>query len=192
MHKIDDELLDDCADNCRLAQKKLYEVCFHMLMPVCYRYHNNEEDARAQLNVGFLKICTNIKKYSRKVPFEAWAKRIMINTLIDEFRKSKRYQEHIATKETDRELDYYATSNQNDVWNTFEEENIVELLKVLPEVSKRVFNLYVIEGYNHREIGEMLDMSDGTSKWHLSNARKILKEKIKSIRGEENSANFAV
>lgn len=192
MHKIDDELLEACAEQSRLAQKKLYEICFHMLMPVCYRYHNNEEDARAQLNLGFLKICNNIEKYSRKVPFEAWAKRIMINTLIDEFRKSKRYKEHIQTRETERELDYYSSASQNGVWDAFEEENVLELLTVLPEISKRVFNLYIIEGYTHKEIGSLLGMSDGTSKWHLSNARKILKETLEKIRTNEESKRIAI
>lgn len=163
-----------------------------MLMPVCYRYHNNEEDARAQLNMGFLKICTNISAYSRKVPFEAWAKRIMINTLIDEFRKSKRYQEHIVKRDNEAELDYFAKSSQNTVLAKIDEENILELLKYLPEVSKRVFNLYVIEGYNHKEIGELLGISDGTSKWHLSNARKILKETISKIQNSNNPSSWAV
>lgn len=156
-----------------------------MLMPVCYRYENNELDARAQMNMGFLKICQNLKKYPRHIPFEAWAKRVMINTIIDEYRKAKKYKENIQVREYDHELEYHATPELNLVTESYEEENTTELLKTLPEITRKVFNLYVFEGYTHKEIGELLNISQNTSKWHLHNGKNKLRKLILEIRGNQ-------
>ena len=86
---IDTTLLQACRKNDRKAQSQLYKSCFGLLMSVCIRYKNDEAEARAVLNQGFLKILTNLDKYDSKIPFEAWIRRIMINTIIDEFRKIK-------------------------------------------------------------------------------------------------------
>ncbi len=77
-------------------------------------------------------------------------------------------------RETERELDYFANSSRNMALDFFEQETVDALINKLPSVTRQVFNLYVIDGYSHKEIGDMLEISDGTSKWHLSNARKIL------------------
>lgn len=175
---MEQELIDKCIKNDRLAQSKLYEYCFHKLMPLCYRFHKNEENAREVLNQGFLKIVKNLGSFKENVSFDAWINKIMKNTIIDDFRKNKKYIQNVDVKETDRELDYFATSVQNQAMSDFEVETLQELIEQLPSITQRVFNLYVISGYNHREIGELLEISDGTSKWHLSNARKLLQELI--------------
>lgn len=136
-------------------------------MPVCYRYESNELDARAQLNLGFLKICQNLDKYPRHIPFEVWTRRIMINTIIDEYRRSKSYKEKISIREHEYELEFHAEPEMNDVSAGYEYENATEMLKVLPEMTRKVFNLYLFEGYTHKEIGELLNISQNTSKWHL-------------------------
>jgi len=150
-------------------------------MPVCCRYHNNEEDARSSLNIGFMKILKNLEGTDENLNFVAWSKRIMVNTLIDEYRKRRNYQSRVSGKETERELDLEADNVNNDAESNIGFENIMKLVNELPEVSAKVFNLYVIDGYNHKEIGDMLNMSEGTSKWHLSTARKILREKLEQI-----------
>ena len=181
MH-IDVDILKDCADNNRRAQKQLYEYCFRILMPLCLRYHTNEEDARSSLNIAFLKIIKRLEDIDlEKLNFNAWSKRITNNTLIDEYRKRKIQTTHYVSKETDRELDYYAECHENDAVSDFGCETIMKMLSQIPEASARVFNLYVIDGYNHREIGELLEMSEGTSKWHLSTARKLLREKLEKM-----------
>lgn len=172
------ELIERCIKNDRRAQSKLYEYCFHKLMPICYRFHRNEEDACEILNQGFLKIVKNLEKFKNEVSFDAWIRKIMKNTIIDDFRKNKKYIQNIDIKETDRELDYFAKSVQNTAMSDFEMETLNELISQLPSITQKVFNLYVISGYNHREIGELLEISDGTSKWHLSNARKLLQKLI--------------
>lgn len=179
--EITPEILHACVRDDRRAIQALYIHCFKSLMPVCFRYHHNEEDARAALNVGFMKILVGLTAIEGEVNFQAWSKRIMINCLIDEYRKTKRHREHLAYKETDRELEFTGTSSSNDGESAMGYENVMALLKELPSASARVFELYVIDGYNHKEIGELLNMSEGTSKWHLSTARKILREKLERM-----------
>jgi len=188
---IDDQLIDACKKNDRRAQEKLYEWVYVKLMPTCMRYHRNQEDARAILNLGFVKICKNLDKLKENTPFEAWVRRIVMNTIIDEFRKNKNYLQLVDSKETDRELEIHGLSVENSVWSKLEMDVLMGLLKRLPEVSRKVFNLYVIDGYTHKEIGELLDISDGTSKWHLSNARKLLREMVNKLRKSENNEMWA-
>lgn len=178
---ISTELLKSCVKDDRRSIQVLYEHCFRVFMPVCYRYHNNEEDARASLNIAFMKILKGLETVDGDLNFAAWAKRIMVNTLIDEYRKKKNYNSRVNAKETERELDVEAQPEQNEAESNFGYENLMKLVAELPEISRNVFNLYVIDGYNHKEIGEMLGMSEGTSKWHLSTARKILREKLERI-----------
>lgn len=183
--QMDVSILSECADNNRRAQKQLYEYCFRLLMPLCLRVHTNEEDARSSLNIAFLKIIKGLEGIDlHQINFNAWSKRITNNTLIDEYRKKKIQMTHYISKETDRELDYYAESSQNEAISDFGCDVILKMLKEIPESSAQVFNLYVIDGYNHREIGELLEMSEGTSKWHLSTARKLMREKLEKINSE--------
>lgn len=176
------DIIKACANSDRKAQKQLYEYCFKLLMPYCLRYHNNDEDARSSLNLAFLKIIKGIETIDiESVNFNAWIKKITTNTLIDEYRKSKIHLTHYVGKETERELDFHSEVIQNDAESDFGCASIMKLLTQIPTVSAHVFNLYVIDGYNHREIGEKLDISEGTSKWHLSTARKLLREKLEKM-----------
>ncbi len=186
MSMIDKQIIEACKLNDRRSQEKLYEWYYVKVMPTCMRYHKNEEDARNVLNIGFVKVCKNLDKLKENTPFEAWVRRIVMNTIIDEFRKNKNYLKLVDQKETDRELEIAGTSVENGVWSKMEMDVLMGLLKRLPEVSRKVFNLYVIDGYTHREIGDMLEISDGTSKWHLSNARKLLREMVNKLRKIDN------
>jgi len=183
---VDQALIDLLKKNDRKAQEKLYEWCYVKLMPMCARYHRNEEDARHVLNISFVKICKNLDKLRENSPFEAWARRIVKNTIIDEFRKTKNYLKLIETKEFDRELEVKSPKVENTVWSKLETDILMGMLRKLPDVSRKVFNLYVIDGYSHKEIGGLLSISDGTSKWHLSNARKKLQIMVGSLREAEN------
>jgi RNA polymerase sigma factor (sigma-70 family) len=180
--QITPEILKACAQDDRKAIKQLYEHCFKLLMPMCYRYHSHEEDARASLNIGFMKILGGLESLIKEeMNFTAWSKRVMTNTLIDEYRKKKNHLSRISTKETERELDVHSDYTDNGAESIMGHEVILKLVKELPSSTGKVFNLYVIEGYSHREIGELLEMSEGTSKWHLSTARKLLREKLEQI-----------
>ncbi|MFT4759983.1 MAG: RNA polymerase sigma factor (sigma-70 family) [Paraglaciecola sp.] len=172
------KLLQDCKAGKRKAQYQLYRECFPYLMGVCYRYQKNEVDAAAILNAGFLKILTNLDKYRPEVPFEAWSKRIVINTIIDEFRKNRKVRELIDYKDFSETDSFEELINFNEAAEQFEAEELESLIKKLPPVSQKVFNLYAIDGYKHKEISALLAISEGTSKWHLSFARKKLQEML--------------
>lgn len=173
------ELLQKCINDNRKAQYELYRQCYSIIMAVCYRYEHNKEDAESLLNQAFMKILTNLHNYNAAVPFEAWIRRITINTAIDEYRKNKRsrldFVEEPSLKASMWQMDY------NHADQNFDAEELTRLIKQLPPLSQKVFNLYVIDGYSHKEIGKQLSMSEGTSKWHLSNARKKLQVMLKKM-----------
>ena len=182
---VTSEILEACKRDDRRAIQFLYEYCFKRLMPVCYRYHNNEEDARSSLNIGFMKLLNGLESVDcKEVNFNAWSKRIMVNTLIDEYRKKKNYTSHVTAKETERELDVVSSPTTNEAESDLGYENLMKLVQELPEISRKVFNLYVIDGYNHKEIGDLIGISEGTSKWHLSTARKVLRDKLEKMESE--------
>ena len=176
---IEKHLLEGCIRGERKAQYVLYKLCYGILMAVCFRYERNKEDAEFLLNKAFLKILNNLESYSSSVPFEAWIRRITINTAIDEYRKSQRskvdYVEEPMQLASLSEMDY------NEAEKRFDAEELLALVQKLPPVSQKVFNLYIIDGYNHKEIAEKLGMSEGTSKWHLSSARKKLQEMMRNL-----------
>lgn len=175
---VNQSLLKDAANGDRRAQFQLYKSCFSTLMSVCARYRRSEEDAVAMVNEGFLKIVTNLPCYSPERPFAAWIRRIMINTLIDDFRKNRKVHELIENQ------DFTEINNQDGLvdFNTaelqFEAGQLEALIRSLPPMSQKVFNLFAIDGYGHLEISELLGISDGTSKWHLSFARQRLREML--------------
>lgn len=181
---ITPEIIKSCTRGDRKAINLLYEYGFKILMPVCFRYNNNEEDARASFNAGFIKVLKGLEKVDGDINFNAWAKRIMVNSLIDEYRKNKKYNARITRSDNEAELDYYSKGHCNEAESNLGYENIMMLVKELPAASAHVFNLYVIEGYSHREIGEKMEMSEGTSKWHLSTARKLLREKLDKLENQ--------
>ncbi|HAS35967.1 MAG TPA: hypothetical protein DCS15_05735 [Flavobacteriales bacterium] len=169
------ELISKCIKQNRKAQFKLYQQCYPLLLGICLRYEHNKEDADHIVNKAFLKILNNLSSYDLNVPFEAWIRRIMINTIIDEYRRNKKHSHVIAFEE----LGNFSSSNVmdfNDATKRFDEQDLLKLLDKLPTVSKKVFNLFAIDGYPHKEIAEMLNISEGTSKWHVSFARKKLRE----------------
>ncbi len=187
---VKQQLLHDAQRGDRRAQYQLYQRCFSVLMSVCMRYRRSEEEAASMVNMGFLKIVQNLGKYQEPVPFEAWIRRIMINTLIDDFRKNRKVNELMENRDfTDTDNDVglveFNTADLN-----FDASELEAMIRKLPPMSRKVFNLYAIDGYNHKEIGDMLGISDGTSKWHLSFSRSKLKEMIErsqvsGVRGQK-------
>lgn len=184
---IPEELIEQCKAHDRLAQKALYEQCFPVLMAVCARYHKQEADAVHVLNEGFLKIVTNLDKYKTEVPFEAWIRRIMLNTVIDDFRKNKKYYQQTDFGVSDG-LERNNTTQAislNEGERALIMKDIYKLIQNLPPMTNRVFNLHIIDGYSHAEIAEKLEMSVGTSKWHVANARKLLKAAMEKLKAQE-------
>lgn len=172
---LDPQLLQAAHNGDRKAQYALYRVCFPVLMAVCVRYRRDEQDAVSALNMGFLKIINNLDRYKRaEVPFEAWIRRIMINTAIDEFRREKKWRElTVFTDDIER-----SHPEEPIVWSEVEKrvdvQQIETLMRRLPPMTQQVFNLFALDGFSHKEISDMLGMSEGTSKWHVNAARQKL------------------
>lgn len=174
---ITNELINKCILQDIRAQLEMHETCYHLLMPVCYKFLHNEEMARELYNQGFLKILDSLKTFDQSKDFSQWAKKIMMNKLIDEYRSRKSLRNVI-----DQNLEVNFVSNTlkssdvNSYVNKEEEERVSYLLAKLPLTTRRVFSMFALEGYSHQEISDLMNMSTGTSKWHVSNAREILKK----------------
>ena len=177
--EVKKEILEKCMKDDRKAQLALYKSCYGILLSVCLRYEKNKEDAEFLLNKGFFKVLTKLHFFKDDRPFEAWIRRIMINVIIDEYRKTSKRRNVVQFSDIQsvgsndsRWVEYNAADLD------FEAEELLNMVQQLPPESRNVFNLYTVEGYAHKEIGNMLGISDGTSKWHLSFARKKLREMI--------------
>jgi RNA polymerase sigma factor (sigma-70 family) len=173
---IQPELIALCIKQDRKAEYELYRLAYSYLMSICMRYSRDKDTASEILNMGYLKILRNLGSYKPEIPFKAWIRRIMVNTLIDEYRKNKREKEKVTYVE-----EYYDNvdfSDVNDALSRISCKQIFQHVNTLPEATKKVFNLFVIDGYSHREIADLLGISEGTSKWHLNAARQKLKELI--------------
>jgi RNA polymerase sigma-70 factor (ECF subfamily) len=176
---IQPALISDCIARKRTAEYEMYKLTYSYLMSICLRYTGNSVKAKEILNLGFLKILNNLEKYKPEVPFKAWIRKVMVNTLIDEFRKEKTHTLTIEYRDDYQEHDDYFDVNA--AISRINAGQIHRLIANLPEASRQVFNLYVMDGYNHREIGELLNISEGTSKWHLNFARNKLKEQLMEL-----------
>jgi len=163
------DLIQACIRKERWAQKLLYEEYYGKLMGVCLRYSNSEHDALDILHEGYIKIFKNIEKYHPGTSLVAWMKRIMINCAIDFYRKS------IRRRTEDLEKAYYISSTEPDAVSHMTEKEILSSIQKLSPVYRVVFNMYVIEGYSHREIADHLNISESTSRSNLVKARAKLK-----------------
>jgi len=142
------------------------------------------------LNMVFFKVIKNIASYlekSKNVPFELWTRRIAINYIIDEFRKNSNYKKLIEPAEVSVYENHLLIEDEFE--NTIEKELIIEAVEKLPEMNRAVFNLYVIDGYKHEEIGKLLGISSSTSKVHLHRAKKTLREFINEVRKSDPISN---
>jgi RNA polymerase sigma-70 factor (ECF subfamily) len=142
-------------------------------MSICIRYTKNEDKAKEVLNMGFLKIILNLNKYKTEVPFKAWIRRVMINTLINEYKKEKIHYDTIKYVDEYNETASYA--DLTETINEHDADTIYLLINQLPQATRQIFNLYFVDGFKHKEIAEMLNISEGTSKWHLNAAKEKLK-----------------
>jgi len=176
---IELDLITACINRERKAEYELYRMTYSYLMSICFRYTNSREQAEEMLNVGFLKILRNLKKYRTEIPFKTWIRKVMINVLIDEYRKEKKHHEHIEYVREYAETNDF--SEESSMMMKMNVEEIHALIMQLPPMSQKVFNLYVIDGFSHKEIGAMLNMSEGTSKWHLNFSRNKLKGLITKL-----------
>lgn len=168
------DLIKACVRKERWAQKLLYEEYYSKLMGVCLRYANNEHDALDILHEGFIKIYRNIHKYQPGTSLIAWMRRIVVNTSIDYCRKNIRRR----TENIEEAFDISAA--EADAISQCTEKEILEAIQQLSTAYRTVFNLYVIEGYSHKEIADQLNITESTSRSNLVKARMKLKAILSS------------
>lgn len=170
------KLIKECREGKRLAQNELYKKFYGKMLGVCLRYARDREEAVEMLNAGYFKVFKTIKNFDEhNGNLEGWIYRIMVNTAIDHYRREARHRTI--------ELGYWAEDKEDsgNVISDMSAEEILGLVQKLSPAYRTVFNLYVIEGYSHREIGDLLDIAEGTSKSNLAKARARLQQMIKAL-----------
>ncbi len=166
----------DLIEGCRAGDRKMFELLYSRYCPkmyaVCLRYSGNGDDAQDLLQEGFIKIFKNLEKYRGDGSFEGWMRRIFVNTSIEHYRKKSALY-----KVVDPE-DVVVADKDLNVLDNLAEGDILKMIQRLSPGYKLVFNMHVIEGYSHKEIGEILGINEGTSKSQLARAKMVLQKMI--------------
>lgn len=179
------QLIESCKNNNREAQYKLYNLLSGKMFAVCLRYAKNREAAEDLLQDGFVKVFTNIDKFRGDGSFEGWVRRIIVNTAVEYYRKSTKMYPMVNVDDVNKEVFWEESSD------SLELEDVMNLINSLSTGYRTIFNLYVVEGYSHKEIADMLDISEGTSKSQLARARYLLMEMVKKSEIVKKSATVA-
>jgi len=167
------EIIKACIKSDRIAQKTLYQMFADKMYGVCLRYASNVDEAKDILQDGFIKVFLHLNQFNFKGSFEGWVRRIIVNTALEKFR-DKNYLFAVSMTQN-----YEAGDSEYD--HILSDLSAADLLKLIQELSpqyRMVFNLYAIEGYTHKEISDIMNIKEGTSKSNLSRAREILKDKV--------------
>ncbi|HLP49580.1 MAG TPA: RNA polymerase sigma factor [Chitinophagales bacterium] len=168
----EEQIRQGCAQGDRRFQEMLYNMFSAKMFAVCLRYANEYNSAQDLLQEGFVKVFKNIEKFRGEGSFEGWVRRIFVNTAIEHYRKQVNlYALHDSEA---RGYEYY----EENALETLKQEDIMRMIQKLSDGYRTVFNLYVVEGFSHKEIGDMMGISEGTSKSQLARARYLLQKMI--------------
>lgn len=170
--RTEKELIKASIQGDRLAQRDIFHMYASKMMAVCTRYSRHRLEAEDILQDGFVKIFTHLSDYEGQGSFEGWVRRIIINTAIKNNQKKSFSHEDIGLEHVRED------SASPDVFSTLSEEELIKLISELPDGYRTVFNLYAIEGFSHKEIGELLNIEESTSRSQLVKARRMLQEKV--------------
>lgn len=179
----EEQIIEGCRKNDRKAQKLLYDRYASVLLGICLRYTKCRAEAEDVLQDGFVKIFLRIRQYKAEGSFEGWMKRAMINTAISNYRKNLKhyYQQEIGDiNESD--------NNFRAIDSDFTCEEMLDIIRDLPDGYRIVFNLFAVEGYKHKEIAEILNIDISTSKSQFSRAKKIIQKKLEVLSFERTIA----
>jgi RNA polymerase sigma-70 factor (ECF subfamily) len=166
-----EQLIHDCKANDTKAQEQIYRLLSPTIFGICLKYSRSYEEAQDNLQEGFLLVFEKIEKYNFKGSFEGWVKRVIINYILQQYRSQPIFE--IVTDKLPEKVEV-------EVDEEVSIDYLTKLIQELPDRYRLVFNLYTLDDYSHKEIAEMLDISEGTSKSNLSRAKAILKQKIES------------
>lgn len=178
---IDSDLIKGSIEGNPKMQEALYAKFSPKMFAVCLRYAGNNDDAQDLLQEGFIKVFRNLTKFRNEGSFEGWMRRVFVNTSIEHYRR-KVHLNSISEQE-ERIIEDVSVS----ILDQLAERDIIQLVQELSPGYRTVFNLYVIEGYSHKEIADMLHISEGTSKSQLARAKSILQKKVADYLGEKRN-----
>ena len=167
----EEAILKGCLDNNAGAQRELYNRYSPKMLAVCYRFAHNREDAEDMLQEGFIKVFSQIHTFENRGAFEGWIRRIIVHTCINILKKNKKFNESVDIG--------YATGVQvreESVPSIVQAKQVVECIRMLPIGYRTVLNLYAIEGYSHKEISEVLDIEESTSRSQYTRAKAMLED----------------
>lgn len=165
------QLILDCKKQEPKAQEQLYRLFSSKIFSICLKYSRNYEEAQDNLQDGFLLIFKKIEQFDFRGSFEGWAKRVVTNYILQQYRNSVVFE--VVKDNTAEEIAINIESEDN-----ISMDYLLKIIQELPDRYRLVFNLYVLDGYSHKEIASMLEITQGTSKSNLARAKMILKEKI--------------
>lgn len=168
-----------CVKQDRKALNELFELIKGPLMALACRYNKDIEEAKSLVNQSFVQIVTNLDKYNPDLPFMSWAKKVSINLMINEFHKKNgvRKVEMVYTSFERGEFSDELIELPEDMADNSGQE-LVDMVNNLPPTTAKVFNLFALDGYKHEEVAKILGITSGASRWHVSNARILLKEML--------------
>jgi RNA polymerase sigma factor (sigma-70 family) len=169
----DEEIVTGCIQKNPIAQKNLYDKFSRKMMGVCLRYSESQEEAEDVLQNGFVTVFQNITSFKGLGSFEGWIRKIMVNTALTNIRKNKKLKQNVSLDNVS-----FMLPSSNQVADNFAANDLLKLIQTLPTGFRTVFNLYAIEGYSHKEIGDLLNISEGTSKSQYSRAKAHLQKMI--------------
>ena len=170
------QLIEGCRKGERMAQKELYETYSRKMMGICLRYANDRETARDLLQDGFVKVFTALDSYAGSGSFEGWMRKIFVNSALEHLRKTDILREAVDLDNT-AELMH----PDNSVISEMSAADLLQLVQELPPGFRTVFNLFAIEGYSHKEISEMLEITESTSRSQFTRAKQLLQRKVKEL-----------
>jgi len=183
------EIITQCLNNNRQAQFKLYEKYSPGMFGICLRYAKNATDAEDILQEGFIKVFRYLKDYSGIGSFEGWMRRIMINSALNFYKRKNLISKGIDPEDAQH---YLTPDYRHEAMAKMDHEELLELIHDLPDGYRTVFNLNIIEGYSHKEIGDLMKISVNTSKSQLSRARTSLKKRVQNLlKSEEMKIEWA-
>ncbi len=178
-------IIQGCRQNDLQSQQQLYKYCYPDMIKVCFRYASDADGAGTIYNNAMLKVFQNVSRYADEGKLMGWVKTIVVNCCIDFCRTKNIFRQSVPYfSEEDNSLDPEA-------FNRISGKEIQQLIGELPGATATVFNMYVYEGFTHKQIGEQLGISDGTSKWHVSEAKKMLKKKLEQFYNTALQVNAA-
>ena len=182
--QVFNELIDGCLQGERRSQQRVYELFYGKMMAVCMRYTKNTDQAKDILQDGFIKVFRSMEKFNRAGSFEGWIRRIIVNTAIDHFRRSKNSYLLLGEERSIEEFgdmdeeDTLADEDQEEGWDV-KPADVINAMQKLTPAYRTVFNLYVFEELTHKEIADLLGINIGTSKSNLAKAKHNLKKLLK-------------